>query len=97
MEQNIDKKADRIINSFKGSNRAKPSPALYDKIEAKIFLKEASMIPLRTVWLSVAAAILLIFINIAAISSRSANNRSSLSPAEMKESYSLISNYNIYE
>lgn len=97
MEQNIDKKVDRVIGSFKGSARAQPSPELYDRIASKIFQQEASMIPIRTIWLSIAAAVLLIFINIAAISSNTMNQKSGLDQNKTADSYSVLSNYNIYE
>ncbi len=85
-----------VFQSMKGSRRAQPRPTLLAKIENQI--AAAKMIPLQKWRYAVAAAALLLFVNVAAllIYQNTGEARSEVAAADAY-SESLISSFQIYE
>jgi len=63
MMKRIDKRIHNILESTKGSQRAKPKTDLFAKVEQQIYGQGATIIPIRQLKLVVAAAVLLLLIN----------------------------------
>ena len=86
-----------VFQSMKGSRRAQPRPALLAKIERQI--DAAKMIPLQKWRYAVAAAALLLFVNVAALLIYNQNSGEARSEVAAADAYSesLISSFQIYE
>ena len=99
MQEDKEKWIDDVLGSLKGSQRAKPNPLLYAKIENQLDAPEIKIIPMRQWAYAITAAILVLVINVFAIQQFTQNNE--LDAGEMvvleTSSQSLISNYKIYE
>lgn len=99
MKADKDKWKDDVLNSMKGSRRAVPPPGLLAKIEAEIGAPEARVIPMRQWSYAVAAALLVLLLNVFAMrqivqtNARSTTEQVAGNDAEQV----LISNYNLYE
>ena len=90
---------DKVLNSMTDAQRASPDQNLKYRIEQEIHSEEIELVsPLR--WrISAAAAILLLIINIYAISNygSSGNKGALLTGASVYSDISLLSTYDIYE
>ena len=99
MKDDKDKWIENVFDSMKGSKRAKPSHELFAKIEHQINAPEAKTISMRQWSYTVAAAVLVLVLNVFAL--RQITQSNELNAGEMivsdASSQSLISNYNIYE
>ena len=82
-----------ILDSMKGSQRAKPSADLFAKIERKINQPEASVIPLRQLKWAAAAVISLLIINGLAVQQNYKHHKTNATT----EGASIISNYTLYD
>ena len=88
-----------VFDSLKGSHRAKPGPQLFAKIEHQIYSPETKIIPMRQWSYAVAAAVLILAINIFALRQYAQNKESNIRElvASDDSGQPLISNYKIYE
>mgnify|MGYP000668897645 CR=1 FL=1 len=88
-----------VLKSTQGMRRAKPRPDLFVKIEEQIQGVEAKIIPFRRLQIAAAAAVLLMVLNITALSQYTnyiEGEEQELTEMEQSEQ-SLISNFNLYE
>lgn len=85
-----------ILNSMKGSQRAKPSRDLFAKIEREINQIDTSIVPLRQLKWAAAAIILLLIINGLAMQQNYNHHRTN-TIAESFGGESIISNYTLYD
>lgn len=100
MKKDKDKWIEDVLDSMKGSQRAKPSPELYAKIERQINAPEAKIVPMPQWSYAVAAAVLVLVLNVFAIRQFTQNNELNVSEIVVSSddtSSSLISNYKIYK
>ncbi|UBM60167.1 hypothetical protein LAG90_05865 [Marinilongibacter aquaticus] len=97
MDSEKEKWINDVLQSMKGSRKAKPSARLFEQIESKIDSTEAKVVPLYF-WRSVAAAVLLLCLNIFAFQHLNAYRKSVSNTQVETASYSadLISDFNIY-
>lgn len=97
--EDTDKWIEEVFNSMRNSQRAKPSPNLFDKIEAQIYGSEAKIIYLKQWKKYAAVACLLIYINIAAILYYNYNLSDDTPIQSMAESNEepLLLSYQIYD
>lgn len=100
MEEDKDKWIEDVLGSMKGSQRAKPDPSLFAKIENRLDTPEANIIPMRQWNYAAAAAVLVLVLNAFAL--RQVVQTKDYNAGEMvvstdDSSQSLISNYKIYE
>lgn len=99
MKDDKEKWMEEVFDSMKGSERARPNPELYARIENQLDDPEAKVIPMRQWSFAVAAAILVLVLNVFVLRQFTQNN--ALNTNEMvvsnTSSQSLISNYKIYE
>ncbi|RMG86072.1 MAG: hypothetical protein D6714_04800 [Bacteroidetes bacterium] len=87
-----------VLSSLEGSQRAKPAPRLFDQIQETIARREAPVVPLSWRRMGVAAAAVMLFLNIAALRHYSkTQSETTVQSSEYSDAESLISNYNIYE
>ncbi|MFK7983099.1 MAG: hypothetical protein AB8G86_24180 [Saprospiraceae bacterium] len=93
MKENLNKKINEILDSTKGSQRAKPSNDLLAKIENQIYQQEATIIPLGRLKLVAAVAVFLLLVNGLAISTYLNQVHQ---PTEYAEQ-ALIMDYKLYE
>lgn len=91
-------KLQRVLESMEGSQRAKPKPELWGKIEEQIEASEAKLISIQQ-WRIVAAAVLLLSLNLFALYDYTKNVAQSSGRTAMDNSATppLISDYQIYE
>lgn len=99
--ENIDKEKwiDDVFDSMKGSQRAKPSPELFSKIENQIYSPAATIIPIIKLRVAAAAAIMLLFFNVISIRqyAQKAQGDATEYIVESESDQQLISNFNLYE
>ena len=88
-----------VFTSMKGSQRAKPKPELFAKIENRIDLTKVKTIPLRQWQYTVVAASFILLINTTALFLYNQNNQIDYEEVVLVDNYSnsLISSYQIYE
>jgi len=93
MQNDSDKRINDILNSTQGSQRAKPSENLLQQIEDRIDLVDRKIIPIQRLRLLAVAAVLLLLINIFAVSIywQSEMNK------DKQPTMTLISDYKLYE
>lgn len=101
-DQEKEKWMDEVFHSMKGSQRARPRPEVFAKIQAKINASEAKVITLREWRYAVATAILVLIVNVFALHrfNQNAELQNVIMVTEVDtENYghSIISNFNIYE
>lgn len=99
MKKNKTKWIEDVFLSMQGSQRAKPNPELFAKIESQInnsLAKTSSMISWRY---AAAAVIIILFINIFAVSQINRQNLETTSFNQNNPALEtrLISNYKLYE
>lgn len=99
MKEDKEKWISNVLDSAKGSQRAKPSPGLFTKIENRIAPSEAKVIPLFQLRMAAAAAVILCLMNVSILYQQTKKNtttsqelRTYASPQQQ-----LISNYNLYD
>lgn len=98
MQKNLDKRINQILDSTKGSQRAKPREQLLAKIESQIYGTTAAIIPLRQLRVVAAAAVLLLMLNGWAVKNYLEKGVYQGKEAAVKQaSESLILNYKLYE
>lgn len=101
MEEEKEKQqwVDGVFQSMKGSSKATPNPALFSLIEQQIEFSQAETIPKKQWRFAVAAAILVLIMNVSALILYEQDDISSngISKSDTMYSSSLISNYQIYE
>jgi hypothetical protein len=96
---NKEKWKDEVLKSFEGMERAKPSNDLFDKISSELENDQSTTISHKNVLAIAICILLLIVLNIFAIS----QYRSTLNPTnsetadEVNVQYALISDFNLYE
>lgn len=100
MEEDKDKWIEDVLGSMQGSQRAKPNPELYEKIERQLEAPETKIVPMRQWRYAAVAAVLVLVFNAFAL--RQVVQTNDFSVGEMVVSsddsgQSLISNYKIYE
>ena len=90
---------EEVLDSLKGSERAKPSPGLYAKIESQLDATQVRIISMRQLNFAVAAAVLVLVLNVFALRQFAQTNAFDTSYSTVTEtsSQTLISNYKIYE
>ncbi len=88
-----------VFDSMKGSQRAKPNPDLFAKIEHQIDAPEAKVISMHQWRMVAAAAVILLVLNVFAL--REVPESNALNTDELlvenTSNQQLISNYKIYE
>jgi len=99
MKSDKDKWKDDVLNSMKGARRAVPPPDLLARIEAKLDDSEARVIPMRQWSYAVAAALLVMLLNVFAMRQivRTNSDTTTEQVAGNDAEQVLISNYNLYE
>ena len=99
MENDKEKWVDEVMGSLKGSERAKPAPDLFNRLESQLVKPNAHIVPAFRSRLAVAAAVVLLALNGFALSRYFANTNNMTSEAmvDRTDNQQLISNYKIYE
>lgn len=99
MNDEKEKWMEDVFQSMKGSQRAKPRPDLLVKIQNRIGVVDAKIVPLRQWRYVTAAAILLLLIDMSALVYFSQHNQVNYEDVAVVDTYnqSLISSYQIYE
>lgn len=99
MKEEKDKWVNDVLNSMKGSAPAKPGADLFDQIQGRIDQPKAPIFSLSQQGLSIAAAVLLLLLNIFVINQYQTNQIVNSNEIGMEGSSSseLISDYKIYE
>ncbi|GJM34181.1 MAG: hypothetical protein DHS20C18_31820 [Saprospiraceae bacterium] len=99
MKKDKDKWIADVFDSIKGSQRAKPDPGLFAKIENQIHLPEARIVPIFQRRIAAAAAILILILNVIAMQQYAQIN--ALDNEEFvttgASDQQLISSYKLYE
>lgn len=92
MQNDLNQRINDILNSTKGSQRAKPSGNLLQQIEQGIDLVDRNIIPIKRLRLLAVAAVLLLLVNVFAVNIywQSEMNKE-------ESSMTLISDYKLYE
>lgn len=96
MEKKLNKRIDDILNSTKGSQRAKPSTNLYVRIEQQLQPVETINLSSIQIRLSAAAALLILCLNVWAIQHYLYEGKKGEVGYE-PHSQALISNYKLYD
>lgn len=89
-----------VISSAKGSHRAKPAKDVFARIEQEIDQPEGKLISMSQKRLAIAAAVILLILNIIAIQGivhTDPIDSQEKETLEMGTSYQLISDYKIYD
>lgn len=98
MKNEKDKWIEEVFESVEGIHRAEPSANLFAKIEQQVF-KEGKTISMQKAKLLAVASILLVFVNIFALSKQIKQNSLNIevitNPTSSNQDF--ISNYNLYE
>lgn len=99
MNDEKEKWMEEVFHSMKGSQRAKPSPELFARIEDQIAASKGKIIPLHQWRYAAAAAALVLFINVTALLYYNQYAGAANVEVAAVDAYSesLISNYQIYE
>lgn len=99
MNDEKEKWTEEVFQSMKGSQKARPRPELFAKIEDKIAASKNKEIPLHQWRYAVAAAVIILLLNTTALLYYNQHNELSYENAVVADAYteSLISNYQIYE
>ncbi len=99
MSTEKEKWMDEVFESMKGSQRARPSPELFAKIEGKIVPAKGKLIPIQQWRYAVAAAVLVLLVNSAAMLYYNQQDGVAYEDVAAVDTYSqpLITNYKIYE
>jgi len=98
MNNEKEKWMEDVFQSMKGSKRAKPNPELFAKIKGQINASEAKVIPLYQWRSAAAAAVLLLFMNVATLRHYHQQDEGNYQDVAVADMYgeSLISSYQIY-
>lgn len=93
-----EKWVEEVFQSMKGSQRAKPSPELFSRIQGQIEGSKSNIVPLYP-WRYVAAAVVIVFFNVTALFYYNQPEEVSSGNVMVADVYSqsLISSYQIYE
>lgn len=88
-----------VLNSMNGSQRTKPKPELFAKIENRIALSKVRVIPRRQWQYTVMTASFILLINTTALFFYNQTNKIDYEEVVVVDTYneSLISSYQIYE
>ncbi len=97
MSTEKDKWIDEVFNSLEGMQPAQPDEKLFSKIENQLFNEGAKVIPLYWIRAAVAAAVLVLSVNIYGVYQYAQGLSSPTEQASQQSSYELISSYNLYE
>ena len=98
MNKNNEQQVNDILNSMKGSERAKPQLELFAQIQDKIQQKTITILPMYQLRVAAAVGLLVLTLNIYAFRTCFLNEISSGNELVMDATNeSLISNYQIYE
>lgn len=68
---------DRVLNSIDGITPALSNPYLYQKVLMRLKNETQQVVPMRVVWMSMAAMLALVVINVAAIKMQAKNSEQS--------------------
>lgn len=99
MNDEKEKWMETVFQSMKGSQRAKPRPDLFAKIQSRIGVVDAKIVPLRQWRYAAAAAVLLLLMNTSVLVYFSQQIQVNYEDIAVVDTYnqSLISSYQIYE
>lgn len=98
MKNDNNKRFDAILNSMKGSRKAKPTHDLFDRIEQNLDESPHNVFQLFSWKYAVASAALILFVNIFAIHQiYSSKDKLANTDEQAYTAYTLLSNYKIYE
>lgn len=88
-----------VFQSMKGSQRAKPRPDLFVKIQNRIGVGGAKIVPLRQWRYAAAVAVLMLVVNTIALVYFNQQNQLNYEDVTVVDTYNqaLISSYQIYE
>jgi hypothetical protein len=99
--ENMDKEKwmDAILQSMRGSHRAKPRPELFAKIENQFYDPAAKVIPVFKLRVAAAAALFLLIFNVFSMRQYAQNAQSDTAEnlIESESDQQLISNFNLYK
>lgn len=87
---------EEMLEQLKSLPRAKPSPNLLGRIESRIARAEAKVIPLAQWRLSAAAALVVVSLNVYALTAY-ANGSNGQTASSDYDASSLVSDYQLYE
>ncbi len=88
---------DEVFNSLEGMQRAQPDEKLFENIEKHLFAPETKVIPLYWIRTAVAAAVVVLSINLYGVYEYTQRSSSQVEQSNTDSSYPLISSYNLYE
>ena len=99
MNSDKEKWIEGVFGSLQGSRRAKPAVDLFAKIESQIDAQEAKIIPMPQWKIAIAAAAVILVMNVLALQNyvQSIDSQNSELITEEASSQALISNYKLYE
>ena len=99
MNDEKEKWIEDVFQSMKGSQRAKPQPDLFVKIQNRIGVVDAKIVPLHQWRYAAAAAVLILLMNMTALVYFNQQNKVNYEDVAVEDTYnqSLISSYQIYE
>ena len=99
MNDEKEKWMDEVFESMKGSQRAKPGPELFAKIESQIEISTGKIIPLQQWRYAAAAAVLVLLVNATVLLYYNQHDGVAYEDVAVVDTYRqpLISNYQIYE
>lgn len=99
MNDEKEKWIEDVFQSMKGSQRAKPSPELFANIQNRIAPAEAKLVPIYQWKSAVAAAAMILFVNITVLFYYHQQEGLSYEDTSVADAYheALISTYQIYK
>lgn len=95
MDMNTEKRIDEVMNSLDEIQKAEANPFLYNRIIAKIDAVKEKPTSVKVVWLAAASFILLISLNVTALTSGYGKSTSKSDAQELATGYNLINTNSI--
>ena len=100
--QEKEKWVDEVLHCMKGSQRARPRPEVFTKIQNQLIISESKVVPIRKWRYAAAAAILILIVNVFALQRLNQSvewQNSEMVTESGTEYYShcIVSNFKIYE
>lgn len=93
MQEDVNKKINRILHSTQGSHRAKPKTNLLASIERKIYGLEENIIPMNRIRLAAAAAVIMLMLNISVLNNYLQHN----GEVTVEQTTALITDFKLYD
>lgn len=97
MNKNNEQQINDILNSMKGSKRAKPQRDLFAQIQAKIQAPKVKILSMYQLRAAAAVGLLIVTLNVYAFGNYFLNTTNDTELVMQDNSESLISNYQLYE